>query len=109
MKTRAYVFAAVQLPDASSLQRTSEVARQAEELIMSTPGVKYVTTIVGFSLLSQVTNTNSAFFFITLKDWAKRKKPEEQYIGRSRLSCRRSSEASAAPSLLPFHRRPSRG
>jgi HAE1 family hydrophobic/amphiphilic exporter-1 len=76
---QGYVFAAVQLPDASSLQRTSEVARQAEELIMSTPGVKYVTTVVGYSLLSQVTNTYSAFFFITLEEWAERKKPEEQY------------------------------
>ncbi len=76
---QGYLFAAVQLPDASSLQRTSEVARQAEEMIMSTPGVKYVTTIVGFSLLSQVTSTSSAFFFITLEDWAERKKPEEQY------------------------------
>jgi HAE1 family hydrophobic/amphiphilic exporter-1 len=76
---QGYVYAAIQLPDASSLQRTSEVARQAEELIQSTPGVKYVTTVVGYSLLSQVTNTYSAFFFITLEDWAERKKPEEQY------------------------------
>jgi len=76
---QGYVFAGIQLPDASSLQRTSEIARQAEELIMSTPGVKYVTTVVGYSLLSQVTNTYSAFFFITLEDWAARKKPEEQY------------------------------
>ncbi len=76
---QGYVFAAVQLPDASSLQRTSEVARQAEELIMLTPGVKYVTTIVGYSLLSQVTSTSSAFFFITLENWAERKKPEDQY------------------------------
>ncbi len=76
---QGYVFAGIQLPDASSLQRTSEVARQAEEMIMSTPGVKYVTTVVGYSLLSQVTNTYSAFFFITLEEWAARKKPEEQY------------------------------
>jgi HAE1 family hydrophobic/amphiphilic exporter-1 len=76
---QGYVFAGIQLPDASSLQRTSAIASQAEEMIAATPGVKYVTTVVGFSLLSQVTNTYSAFFFITLEDWAKRKKPEEQY------------------------------
>jgi hydrophobic/amphiphilic exporter-1 (mainly G- bacteria), HAE1 family len=76
---QGYVFAGIQLPDASSLQRTSEIARQAEELIMSTPGVKYTTTVIGYSMLSQVTNTYSAFFFITLEDWAARKKPEEQY------------------------------
>jgi len=76
---QGYVFGGIQLPDASSLQRTSAIASQAEEMIASTPGVKYVTTVVGYSLLSQVTNTYSAFFFITLEDWAKRKKPEEQY------------------------------
>jgi HAE1 family hydrophobic/amphiphilic exporter-1 len=76
---QGYVFAAIQLPDASSLQRTAEIAAQAEELIMKVPGVKYTTTVVGYSMLSQVTNTYSAFFFITLEDWAARKKPEEQY------------------------------
>ena len=76
---QGYVYAGIQLPDASSLQRTSEIARQAEEIIMATPGVKYATTVVGFSMLSQVQNTYSAFFFITLKDWAERKAPEEQY------------------------------
>jgi HAE1 family hydrophobic/amphiphilic exporter-1 len=30
-------------------------------------------------MLSQVQNTYSAFFFISLEDWSKRKKPEEQY------------------------------
>jgi len=76
---QGYVFAAIQLPDASSLQRTAEIAAQAEELIMKVPGVEYTTTVVGYSMLSQVTNTYSAFFFITLKDWAGRKQPEEQY------------------------------
>jgi HAE1 family hydrophobic/amphiphilic exporter-1 len=76
---QGFIFAGIQLPDASSLQRTSEVARQAEEIITKTPGVKYCSSIVGYSMLSQVQNTYSAFFFISLEDWAKRKKPEEQY------------------------------
>ena len=76
---QGFVYAGIQLPDASSLQRTSEVARQAEEIIMATPGVQYTTSVVGFSMLSQVQNTYSAFFFITLKNWSERKAPEEQY------------------------------
>lgn len=76
---QGYVYAGVQLPDGASLQRTAEIARQAEELIMKVPGVKYTTTVIGYSMLSQVQNTYSAFFFVTLEDWAKRKKPEEQY------------------------------
>jgi len=76
---QGYVYAGVQLPDGASLQRTAEIARQAEDLIMKVPGVKYTTTVIGYSMLSQVQNTYSAFFFITLEDWAARKKPEEQY------------------------------
>jgi len=76
---QGYVYAGIQLPDASSLQRTAEIAAQAEELIMKVPGVKYTTTVIGYSMLSQVTNTYSAFFFVTLEEWAARKKPEEQY------------------------------
>jgi HAE1 family hydrophobic/amphiphilic exporter-1 len=47
--------------------------------MMKTPGIEHVTTIVGYSLLSGVTNTYSGFFFITLKPWHEREKPEEQY------------------------------
>ncbi|MBV8832369.1 MAG: multidrug efflux RND transporter permease subunit [Acidobacteriaceae bacterium] len=76
---QGYIFVAMQLPDAASLQRTSEAARKVEQIIMQTPGVQGVTSVVGFSLLSFVQNTYSAFFFVTEKPWDERKKPEEQY------------------------------
>ena len=73
------MFAGVQLPDASSLQRTEAAVRQMEKIIMATPGVEYCTAVSGYSMLSGVTNTYSGFFFITLKPWEERKKPEEKY------------------------------
>src|SRR5512137_2360167 len=76
---QGFIFAGIQLPDAASLQRTGEVARQAEDIITKTPGVKYCSSIIGYNMLSQVQNTYSAFFFISLEEWAKRKKPEEKY------------------------------
>ena len=76
---QGYLFAGLQLPDAASLQRTDVVTKKAEEIIQKTPGVKYCTAIVGYNLLSGVASTYSSFFFITLEDWAARKKPEEQY------------------------------
>ncbi|MDD5200549.1 MAG: efflux RND transporter permease subunit [Terrimicrobiaceae bacterium] len=75
---QGYVFGLIQLPQASSLQRTSEVAAQAEKIIMATPGVQYCTTIVGLNLLSSVQMTYSTFFFIALDDWSKRKTRELQ-------------------------------
>ncbi len=76
---QGFIYAGIQLPNAASLERTSAVAKQAEEIITKTPGVKYCSSVIGYSMLSQVQNTYSAFFFITLEEWSKRKKPEEQY------------------------------
>ena len=75
---QGYVYAAIQLPNAASLQRTVEACSQAERIILNTPGVEYCTTVAGFNLLSFVRNTYSGFFFIRLKEWSARERPEER-------------------------------
>ncbi|HLJ88053.1 MAG TPA: multidrug efflux RND transporter permease subunit [Candidatus Angelobacter sp.] len=76
---QGYIFLNLQLPNAASLQRTDEAARQIEDLLAKTPGVQSTTSVVGFSLLSTTRSTYNAFFFVTLKEWSERKKREEQY------------------------------
>src|SRR2546423_4321285 len=76
---QGYVFLALQLPDASSLERTDQAAHKIEDTLSNIPGVRYTTSVIGFSLLSLVQNTYSAFFFVTFKPWSERTKPEEQY------------------------------
>src|ERR1700685_1158019 len=78
---QGYVFAGLQLPDAASLQRSSEAAREVENIILQTPGVQYVSSVMGYSMLSGVNTTYSSFFFVSLKDWAERKTPETSYAG----------------------------
>jgi HAE1 family hydrophobic/amphiphilic exporter-1 len=76
---QGYVYVGLQLPNASSLQRTSEAARKVEAVLKNTPGVKSYTAVIGFSLLSTVYNTYSGFFFVNFKPWSERTKPEEQF------------------------------
>jgi len=76
---QGYMYAGVQLPDAASLQRTEATMRILEKILMNTPGVEYCTAVSGYSMLSGIINTYSGFFFITLKPWEERKKPEEKY------------------------------
>jgi len=76
---QGYVYVGLQLPNASSLQRTSEVALKVEEVLKNTPGVKTYTSVIGFSLQSLVYNTYSAFFFVNFKPWSDRTKPEEHF------------------------------
>jgi HAE1 family hydrophobic/amphiphilic exporter-1 len=76
---QGFLFANVQLPFAASLDRTVDVCKQVEDAALSTPGVQACTTVAGFSLLSFSRNTYSAFFWLRLKDWGERTKPEERY------------------------------
>ena len=76
---QGYLYAGLQLPNAASLQRTDDASKKVEEIVAKTPGVEGVTSIVGFSLLSQVYATYNSFYFVTLKEWAERKTPDEQY------------------------------
>ena len=76
---QGYVFISLQLPNAASLERTDQACRKIESILANTPGVQYTTSVIGFSLLSLVQSTYSAFFFVTFKPWSERKKPEEQY------------------------------
>jgi hydrophobic/amphiphilic exporter-1 (mainly G- bacteria), HAE1 family len=78
VEDQGYAFVVAQLPYAASLERTDAVCKKIEDILKNTPGVKYYTTIEGFSLLSQVQATYNAFFFVTLKPWSQRTKTEEQ-------------------------------
>jgi hydrophobic/amphiphilic exporter-1 (mainly G- bacteria), HAE1 family len=80
MEDQGYLFLNVQLPTAASLQRTDEVCKKIESILQSTPGVQYSTTVVGFSLLSTVSTTYNAFFFVTLAPWEERHKPDEKIL-----------------------------
>jgi len=60
---QGYVFINMQLPNAASLERTAAASRQVEEILANTPGVKYTTSVVGFSLLSFVRTSYKRFLF----------------------------------------------
>jgi HAE1 family hydrophobic/amphiphilic exporter-1 len=76
---QGYLYVALQLPDASSLQRTTAASAKVEDILLNTPGVEHVTTVVGYNMLSGVQNTYSSFFWVTLKKWGERKAADEQY------------------------------
>ena len=52
---------------------------EVEGILAKTPGVKYTTSVIGFSLLSYVQTSYNAFFFVTLKPWTVRTAQAEQF------------------------------
>jgi HAE1 family hydrophobic/amphiphilic exporter-1 len=78
---QGYLFAAVQLPNAASLQRSGEALDRIRQIVLSTPGVEYCSQVAGFSLLSQARAPNYGFMFIKLTEWSKRRKASEKAAG----------------------------
>ncbi|HEX3719737.1 MAG TPA: multidrug efflux RND transporter permease subunit [Verrucomicrobiae bacterium] len=75
---QGYMFVNVQLPDAASIPRTDAFCKKVEGILQKIPGIKYYTTVIGFSLLSQAQTTYNALFFVTLQPWNERTKSDEQ-------------------------------
>jgi HAE1 family hydrophobic/amphiphilic exporter-1 len=73
-----YFLINVQLPDASSLQRTDEVCRKIEAILAETKGIDNYTTIAGYSIITQVVGPNVGGFFVSLKPWEERTATEER-------------------------------
>lgn len=100
LEDQGFVYLNVQLPEASSLQRTDQVCKQIEAILQETPGVKYATTVAGFSLLSSVSTTYNAFLFVSLDPWEERKKPDEQLLAIFKKVNNRLAELPEAKAFL---------
>ena len=86
---QGFVFISMQLPNAASQERTAAASRGVEKILSATPAVQYYTSIVGFSLLSNVRTSYNAFYFVTLRPWATVK------LGRDKVSRKRKWQTAA--------------
>jgi multidrug efflux pump subunit AcrB len=71
---KGYLLVNVQLPDSSSVQRTSEVMLRIEELTRKTPGVRHTVAVAGQSLLLNANAPNFGAMYVMLDEFPKRTK-----------------------------------
>jgi HAE1 family hydrophobic/amphiphilic exporter-1 len=96
---QGYAYVNLQLPNSASLQRTTQVVENVEQILHNTPGVEYSTSVVGFSLLSFVRTSYNAFFFVTLKPWDDRASRTEQFQA---IKAHLNQELSKLPAAVAF-------
>jgi len=96
---QGYFYINLQLPNSASLQRTEEVSTKIENLVKSTPGVKYCTSVIGFSLLSLVRTSYNSFFFVNLDEWKDRTERAKQF---QVLKAKINRELSQLPEGIAF-------
>ncbi len=74
-----YFITIVQAPPGASLDYTSKVASEAERILLATPEVESVFTIVGFSFSGSA--SNQGLMFVLLKPFEERQTPEKRVAG----------------------------
>jgi HAE1 family hydrophobic/amphiphilic exporter-1 len=72
---KGFLFVAVQLPEGASLQRSDEILKQVEGIVLSTEGVRSGLGLAGLNILNTLNFPNSAMMFVGLDPWEERKDP----------------------------------
>ena len=67
-----YFMIAIQLPAASSLERTQMVGKQIDAILSEYPEVKTYLGVNGFSIMGGGQLPNAATYFVVLKNWKER-------------------------------------
>ena len=99
-----YFTVNLQLPPAASMQRTDAVARKIEQVLLNTEGVLSFNATVGFSFYSRVTASNYGLFFVGLKPWDERNRPElaaRAIVDRVNAEIRRVAPEATAFAAMP--------
>ncbi|QIO32823.1 efflux RND transporter permease subunit [Bradyrhizobium sp. 1(2017)] len=95
-------FISVQLPDAASVARTSEVTKQVETFLKQIPAIDHVLSIIGFSLLDGGNQPNSAFIVVRMKPFEDRKAAADSVQATIRRVFAAGAQIREA-SILPFN------
>jgi hydrophobe/amphiphile efflux-1 (HAE1) family protein len=69
---KGFIIGVITLPAGASLNRTSEAAAKAEEIVRADPAVDGVTSVLGIDFLGGGAASNAGVMFIRLKDYAQR-------------------------------------
>ena len=92
-RIKAILLVNVQMPDSTSVERTSEVMERVERIALKTPGVKHTVAIAGQSILLNANAPNFGAMYVMLDEFHHRRtKPE---LARRRDLREASSRASA--------------
>lgn len=74
------IYAIIQTPPGSTLERTNDISRQLQELISRVDGIQSVSSIAGYEVLTEGRGSNAGTCLINLKPWKDRKHNMQEII-----------------------------
>ena len=74
------LYAIIQTPPGSTLERTNDLSNKLEEIIEKVEGVQSVSSIAGYEVLTEGRGSNAGTCLINLKPWSERKHTVSEII-----------------------------
>ncbi len=74
------IYAIVQTPPGSTLERTNEVSRQLQKIAEEIEDIQSVTSLAGYEILTEGRGSNAGTCLINLKDWEHRHHSAKEVI-----------------------------
>ena len=74
------IYAIIQTPPGTTLERTNTVATELQKIAKSIEGVQSVTSMAGYEILTEGRGSNAGTCLINLKDWSDRKQSVKEII-----------------------------
>ncbi|MGH6644681.1 MAG: efflux RND transporter permease subunit, partial [Bradyrhizobium sp.] len=96
------MFVELQLPDGASVNRSGAAMQNIEETVKAMPGVEDVTSVVGYSFLSGLNQSNSAMLFASMKPFKERTGKNES-VQAVIAAMRREGAKILAANVIPFN------
>ncbi len=74
------IYAIIQTPPGTTLERTNNVSLELQKIAKETEGVKSVTAMAGYEILTEGRGSNAGTCLINLKDWSERKQSVKEIM-----------------------------
>ena len=82
------LYAIIQTPPGSTLERTNDLSNKLERIIEKVDGVKSVSSIAGYEVLTEGRGSNAGTCLINLKPWSERKHTVSEIIAELEIKAK---------------------
>ena len=80
LEDQGMIYGIIQTPPGSTLEYTNAKSHELQEIARKNPGVKSVSSLAGYEVLTEGRGSNAGTCLINLKSWSDRKKTSRQII-----------------------------
>lgn len=94
------IYAIIQTPPGTTLERTNDIAHQLREAVKDVPGIESISSLAGYEVLTEGRGSNAGTLLINLKNWSQRKESIQHILEEL------EEKAKGVPAIVEFFEPP---